>query len=78
MIKKLVFKSSKDVKINIKIDKESIINEQLKNDNTKENNNNEKEKEKQNEKISFTGIRHLLKKKDKKNNDKKKRIWLLW
>ena len=31
----------------------------------------EKEKEKQNEKISFTGIRHLLKKKDKKNNDKK-------
>jgi hypothetical protein len=32
----------------------------------------EKEKEKQNEKISFTGIRHLLKKKDKKNNEKKK------
>ena len=31
----------------------------------------EKENEKQNEKISFTGIRHLLKKKDKKNNEKK-------
>ena len=31
----------------------------------------EKEKQKQNEKNSFTGIRHLLKKKDKKNNGKK-------
>ena len=47
--KKLVFKSSKDVKINIKIDKESIINEQLKNDNTKENNDNEKENQEKEE-----------------------------